>query len=124
MSKEILENLLKQYEQKKIRAELELEKRKENLYSNIPELANIENELNTLAISTAKNILLNNKTSLKNFKIKVEELNNKKLEILKNNNLNLDYLKPNYECKLCNDTGYITKNNYKSEMCNCLKQKL
>lgn len=124
MSKEILENLLKQYEQKKIRAELELEKRKENLYSNIPELANIENELNTLAISTAKNILLNNKTSLKNFKIKVEELNNKKLQILKNNNLNLDYLKPNYECKLCNDTGYITKNNYKSEMCNCLKQKL
>ena len=118
MSKEILENLLKQYEQKKIRAELELEKRKENLYRNI------ENELNTLAISTAKNILLNNKTSLKNFKIKVEELNNKKLEILKNNNLNLDYLKPNYECKLCNDTGYITKNNYKSEMCNCLKQKL
>ena len=58
MPKEILDDLLKEYEQKKIRAELELEKRKENLYSNIPELANIENELNTLAISTAKNILL------------------------------------------------------------------
>ena len=109
---------------KKIRAELDLEKRKEKLYNDIPELGNIESELNNLAISTAKNILLNNKSSIENFKSKIQELNNKKIKLLKNNNLNIDYLKPNYECKLCNDTGYITKNNYKSEMCNCLKQKL
>ena len=124
MPKEILKDLLKEYEQKKIRAELDLEKRKEKLYNDIPELGNIESELNNLAISTAKNILLNNKSSIENFKSKIQELNNKKIELLKNNNLNIDYLKPNYECKLCNDTGYITKNNYKSEMCNCLKQKL
>ena len=124
MPKEILEDLLKEYEQKKIRAELELEKRKEYLYNNIPELANIESELNNLAISTAKNILLNNKTSIENFKAKIKELNIKKLEILKKNDIDINYLKPNYECKLCNDTGYITKSNYKSEMCSCLKQKL
>lgn len=124
MPKEILEDLLKEYEQKKIRAELDLEKRKEKLYNDIPELGNIESELNNLAISTAKNILLNNKNSIENFKNKIKELNTKKLEILKKNNIDIDYLKPNYECKLCNDTGYITKNNYKSEMCSCLKQKL
>ena len=124
MPKEILEDLLKEYEQKKIRAELDLEKRKEKLYTKIPALKNIEDELNNLAISTAKNILLNNNNSIQDFKNKVKELNNKKLEILKNNNLDINYLKPNYECKLCNDTGYITKNNYKSEMCSCLKQKL
>lgn len=124
MPKEILKDLLKEYEQKKIRAELDLEKRKEILYTKIPSLKNIEDELNNLAISTAKNILLNNNNSIQDFKNKVKELNNKKLEILKNNNLNINYLKPNYECKLCNDTGYITKNNYKSEMCSCLKQKL
>ena len=124
MPKEILEDLLKEYEQKKIRAELDLEKRKEKLYNDIPELGNIESELNNLEISTAKNILLNNKNSIENFKNKIKELNTKKLEILKKNNIDIDYLKPNYECKLCNDTGYITKNNYKSEMCSCLKQKL
>ncbi len=124
MPKEILEDLLKEYEQKKIRAELDLEKRKEKLYNDIPELGNIESELNNLAISTAKNILLKNKNSIENFKNKIKELNTKKLEILKKNNIDIDYLKPNYECKLCNDTGYITKNNYKSEMCSCLKQKL
>ena len=124
MPKEILEDLLKEYEQKKIRAELDLEKRKEKLYNDIPELGNIESELNNLAISTAKNILLKNKNYNENFKNKIKELNTKKLEILKKNNIDIDYLKPNYECKLCNDTGYITKNNYKSEMCSCLKQKL
>ena len=36
MPKEILKDLLKEYEQKKIRAELDLEKRKEILYTIIP----------------------------------------------------------------------------------------
>mgnify|MGYP000194523428 FL=1 len=36
----------------------------------------------------------------------------------------MDYLKPFYECKICNDTGYVLDNNYKTTMCNCLKQKL
>ena len=42
------------------------------------------------------------------------------------NELNLppDYLQPNYSCKICNDTGYIKTDNYKTKMCNCLKQKL
>ena len=95
MPKEILDDLLKEYEQKKIRAELDLEKRKEKLYNDIPELGNIESELNNLAISTAKNILLNNKSSIENFKSKIQELNNKKIELLNNNNLINDYLKPN-----------------------------
>ena len=35
----------------------------------------------------------------------------------------MNYLQPSYHCKNCNDTGYIMFN-YKTEMCNCLKQKL
>lgn len=30
---------------------------------------------------------------------------------------------PKYDCNLCNDTGYITEN-YKTQMCQCLKQQL
>ena len=40
------------------------------------------------------------------------------------NHYSLDYLKPFYECKICNDTGFVTDNNYNTTMCNCLKQKL
>ena len=40
------------------------------------------------------------------------------------NGYSLDYLKPFYECKICNDTGFVLDKNYKTTMCNCLKQKL
>ena len=124
MSNEVLNSLLREYEQKKLRAELDLEKRKDSLYKKLPKLQDIEDELNHFAIETSKNILLNNLSSLKELDEKTKKLKNEKLQILKSVNLTCDYLKPNYECSICNDTGYIYTNNYKSEMCSCLKQKL
>jgi len=126
MANEVLNSLLKEYEQKKIRAELDLEERKQNLYKIIPRLEEIDKELNNLGISTAKNILSNNssKNSLNNLKSKTASLKNEKEKILKDNGYNLDYLKPFYECKICNDTGFITDSQYRTTMCNCLKQKL
>lgn len=124
MSNEVLNSLLKEYEQKKLKAELDLEKRKETLYHNVPRLKQIEDNLNNYAISTAKNILNNNKFSLKNFQDEVSKLKLEKAEILNELNLPSDYLQPFYECKICNDTGYITNNQYKTTMCNCLRQKL
>jgi len=61
---------------------------------------------------------------MKLLEIKASQLKKEKIEILKELNLPTDYLQPFYECKICNDTGYIMNNNYKTEMCNCLKQKL
>ena len=43
---------------------------------------------------------------------------------MKKNHIDPDYLNPHYECPICKDTGYIQKNNYQTEMCSCLKQKL
>lgn len=124
MSNENLNSLLKKYEQKKIKAELDLEKRKEALYKKIPRLQQIEDELNHFAILTAKNILLHNPTSLDDLNQKAENLKYEKARILSDANLDSSYLKPTYECSICQDTGYISKDNYKTEMCNCLKQKL
>ena len=57
MSNEILNSLIKEYEQKKLLAELDLEKRKNDLYKKVPKLKQIEDDLNQFAINTAKNIL-------------------------------------------------------------------
>ncbi len=124
MSNDILNTLLKEYEYKKLHAELDLEKRKENLYIKLPKLKEIENELNYCAIKTAKEILHNGNSSLNSLQEKIAELKKQKEEILKIEKIDKNYLKPNYECTICEDTGYIRDNNYKSEMCNCLKQKL
>ncbi len=126
MANETLNSLLKEYEQKKLNAELDLDRRKENLYKLIPRLEEIDSELSTLGISTAKNILNNisKPDSVDNLKLKIANLKKEKEAILIQNGYSLDYLKPFYDCKICNDTGFILDKNYKTTMCNCLKQKL
>lgn len=124
MSNEVLNSLLKEYEQKKLKAELDLEKRKEELYEKVPKLQEIEDELNNFAILTSKNILLHNQSSLVELNQKAEKLKYEKSCILQELQLPNNYLQPNYQCSICKDTGYIFKDNYKTEMCNCLKQKL
>lgn len=125
MSNEILNSLLKEYEQKKLRAEMDAEVRKEKLYKDIPRLNEIEQELSSCSISTAKSILNNESLhSIDSLKDKIDTLKKEKEKILKSNKLDFSYLKPFYECQLCKDTGYIMDNNYKTEMCTCLKQRL
>lgn len=125
MSNEVLNSLLREYEQKKLSAELDLEKRKAELYKILPELQKIDDEINHLSFQNARNIL-NKSDSLatSNYKQKLEELKYKKVCILHDANIPTNYLKPHYSCSICHDTGYVTKNNYKTEMCSCLKQKL
>ena len=124
MSNEILNSLLKEYAQKKLNAELDLEKRKQNLYQQVPRLMEIEDELNSFAISTAKNILNNGTSSLNNLEEKINHLKKEKAEILRSLHLDANYLKPFYDCNFCHDTGYIMTDNYKTQMCSCLKQRL
>lgn len=126
MSNEVLNSLLREYEQKKVNAELDLDRRRQNLYKLIPRLQEIDNELNTFAINTAKNILNNssNSSTVDDLKQRIVDLKDERESILLKNNYDLDYLKPFYDCKICNDTGFILDNNFNSSMCNCLKQKL
>ena len=126
MANELLNSLLKEYEKKKLNAELKAEKRKDDLYEKFPKLKEIEDELNSFAINTAKNILKNGnkKEEQEELKNKIAILKQKKENIFKELNIPTDYLKPLYECKICNDTGYITDGNYKTTMCSCLKQRL
>lgn len=124
MANEILNSLLKEYDYKKLKAEIDLDSRKENLYNKLPRLKQIEDELNNFALQTAKNILHNDKTSLSDLYDKIEILKKEKQNILQENNIDFNYLKPKYECEICKDTGYVMTDNYKSEMCSCLKQKL
>ena len=124
MNNVILTNILKQYEKKRLLAEKDLENRKNKLYSENIRLEEIDTELSKIGIETAKSLIMsNNSKVLEDLNKKVNILKTEKSEILKKLNLPNDYLLPNYSCKQCNDTGYITKN-YNSTMCNCLKQEI
>lgn len=121
-----LDSLLIEYEQKRRNAENDLEYRKKKIYEQIPRLQKIEEEIGKLSIYRAKCILMYGATDcLKTeFEKELESLKQEKEEILKEAQINESYFKPKYECEKCKDTGYITYPDKKTEMCNCLKQRL
>lgn len=124
MSTNILKDLLKEYEQKRLTSQRNLEKKKETLFSSHPELKEIEEKLNQFAIKSIQS-LLNNKEDYQqdNFQLKIKELQEEKARILRTLSLSEKDLQPEYECSLCQDTGYIMQGE-KTVMCSCLKQKL
>lgn len=124
MASSTLKLLLKEWEQKKIRAEIDLEQRKKDLYLKIPELQKIDDEINKSALQTMKLLLNKNSNELlNNLNNKINSLKLEKSKILEQNNIPVNFFKPNYECLVCNDTGYIFENN-KSHLCNCIQQKI
>ena len=124
MSTNILKDLLKEYEQKRLTSQRNLVKKKETLFSSHPELKEIEEKLNQFAIKSIQS-LLNNKEDYQqdNFQLKIKELQEEKARILRTLSLSEKDLQPEYECSLCQDTGYIMQGE-KTVMCSCLKQKL
>lgn len=124
MNNSILNNLLKEYEQKRLEYSRDAEKRKKELYLSNPELQEIDDKLSSISINTAKAILKNNSSEyLNNLKNEIENLKLEKSKILKSINIPDDYLSIKYDCNICKDTGYTFENG-KSSMCNCLKQKI
>lgn len=127
MTNDILNSLLRDYECKKLNAELDLERRKDLIYKLIPRLLEIDTELNSLGIQSAKSILFSPEKKdfyLNDLNKKIKDLKDEKEFILIKNGYSKDYFEPFYECKLCNDTGFVTDENFKTSMCSCLKQKL
>lgn len=122
MQDNFLKDILKEYEQKRINSEKDLELRKNNLYSENPRLEKIEDSLNKLYLKKSKNILFN--ISITSIDEEINSLQEEKNNLLKKLKINKNFFLPEYECNLCNDTGYITNFDGTSTMCSCLKQKL
>ncbi|BED92745.1 MAG: DNA replication protein DnaC [Candidatus Paraimprobicoccus trichonymphae] len=100
----------------------EAKKRQKLLYEKYPEIENYRNIKKSVSAEIAK-IIINKQDvpeELKKLKEKVENLNKKIEKILKFENLNLSYFEINYNCKICDDTGF--KRN--GTMCDCFKELL
>lgn len=127
MDNSTLNSLLQEYSLKRQKAIEDSNNRKKELYSKNKRLEEIEKELNKCAISSVKSILVHGQTSEKQYleklNKKIHDLNLEKEKILKSLGKDLSYLEPVFNCPICKDTGYVTKN-YKTEMCNCLKQEI
>lgn len=118
-----LKDLLTEYSKKREKALLDVSKKKAKLYSKVPELKKTEDSLTKNLIKKSKLLLTSNLKELDEVNSKIKALEKEKSAILKKLKLDKDYFSPVFECKICNDTGYIT-DGLSSKMCNCLKQKM
>lgn len=127
MNNPLLKQILNEYEIKRNKAIQEASRRKQTLLEVNPRLAEIESEISKISIETAKSIIIANNEDkeklLNELKKKSNNLIKEKTKFLKDLSKTTEFFDPDFECKICKDTGFIQKNE-KSVMCNCLKQKI
>jgi len=114
-------DILNEYELQREKSREELEQKKKSLYSRLPRLRDIEDELVKLSIDITRAIL--NKSQdplvlLEQLQKKQMDLKIEKAEILSANKYPIDYLELKYRCKNCKDMGFID-----GIKCSCLVQK-
>jgi len=123
----LLKQVLTEYDFKRNKAIENAEIRKKQLLEVNPKLAEIEKEISKISIESSKALILapvsEKSKILAELKKKSSILSKEKAKILKELSKSTDFLEPSYECKMCNDTGFILKSG-KSIKCNCLKQKI
>lgn len=120
MNNQIMKTLLNEYDQKRLQAELALEKKLNDFYEKNPTITAIISKINQTSIALSRAILGGKATE--ELEKNLEKLKVEKDALLKKLNITDDFFKPAYSCLKCQDTGYLIDNN--RVMCTCLKQKL
>lgn len=93
------------------------DKRKEQIYTEIPRIKEIDEEIAANALSAAKARILKQSNLKEEVAARNEKLANEKLKLLISHGYAENYLKPIYTCIKCKDTGYID-----NKPCSCMKQ--
>lgn len=123
ISPNIYKEILAEYEKLSEDAQKKLEIKKQICYKKCPEIEEIDKELNLTAIKISKAIIYANKEDklkyIEEIKNITENLKQKKQKLMIENGFSNEYFYDVFNCKKCNDTGFI--NNQK---CDCFKQKL
>ena len=118
-----IREILVSYQKKRDKAESELEFRKNDVYSQIPEFKKLDDEISKVGLQLAK-LVLQNPSNKENIilesKKKMDSLKKQKEELLTKYKVPNGYLEVQHNCNICKDKGFLD-NGHK---CNCLKQEI
>lgn len=118
-----IREILVSYQKKRDKAESELELRKNDVYSQIPEFKKLDDEISKIGLQLAK-LVLQNPSNKENIileaKKNMDTLKSRKEELLAKYKVPNGYLEIQHDCNVCKDKGFLD-NGHK---CNCLKQEI
>lgn len=101
-SRTIIEKVNEKYQDLKTKR-YSIARYNENVIKSNPELIKLENELGEAKFKLAKASYVNNETEVVKLKYQIQALN----EVILNLKSKLNLLKTNYNCTICNDSGYV-----------------
>lgn len=113
------DEIMREYDRKRIDARHRLDARAAQVYEMIPEYSDVEDEIREIAVECGIKSIGGDENALDDMKRRIEELSSVKAELLVSHGFSPDYLEPEYECEDCMDTGYIGQ-----QKCHCLTQKI
>ncbi len=127
MNNDIYAKIKREYDLKRQTKIDNANRKKQEIYEKYPELAKIEEEINNLALSITRNILnsddITRQVEEENMKAKLDKLKVKYENEVKRLNIDSSIFLPEFDCKICNDTGIVQKDGI-VETCKCFKQAL
>lgn len=94
------------------------ENKKQNLYSNYPKIKQFDEQIADVFNATMKKIVSGDQPDFKEAEQKSLKIQKEKQDFLKENNIDLSIINPIFDCKKCEDTGYVN-----GKICDCVKQK-
>lgn len=104
------------------KAEKEAEERKEEIYTKLPFIQQIDDDIKKMSSQLSKTLILGtgNNEEGKNLKKAVDKLAADRAVALTENNYPMDYTDIKYACERCSDTGTTDV----GEKCSCIKQRM
>lgn len=122
----IIFNLIKNEYEKRRQQSLDFLTTSQNeVYSKIPRIHEIDNEIRLIGVKYNKKILFSNKSggiADELFNV-IATLRLEKETLLTKSGYSKKFLEPKFKCNLCKDTGYI-QNPEGTDRCSCFKQQL
>lgn len=111
------DQIKRMYDQKLLRRHYEIEKRTAYVNEHVEGYKELSDAISSLSVERARLLFEGNTHALDDLKESIELLRNQKNCLLKGAGLPTDYLDIPYDCKDCQDTGYVN-----GEKCHCFKQ--
>ncbi|MCQ2546095.1 MAG: DnaD domain protein [Clostridia bacterium] len=112
---------MKYYDYLREREEREAGERKEEVYSKVPRIREIDEEEQRLASSLSRIAVSNRvdkREATEEIKEKIDRISTEKAFLLTDNGFELDYMDMKYQCPLCRDTGMLDT----GERCQCFRE--
>ncbi len=123
-----LKEILLEYQNRREKNELILEKKKEIFLNEHKNIKNLDDQIYKLSNDIVKIIFQNTdeiekEEKINNIKKEISILEKEKDNQIKKLNISDDFFIVKYNCEICKDTGFITQNG-KTKKCHCLEQKI